>query len=93
MDPHQAIEQFTLWAVLAVGGSLVLVLTWGAKQIIRKLEELSTMLARETHQLRELYHAVDKRVMLIENHCNLIHNGGTHNRRRTDRDYDREDGE
>ena len=89
MDAHQLIEQFTYWAVLAIGGALLMVLTWAAKGIIKRLDKLEELLSEETRALRDLYHSLDKRLTTMEVHCDILHNGHVDQRRRaSDRDDD-----
>ena len=60
------VVQILAWAVCLVGSALLAVSVWAALGIFRRLDRIEDGLAKESTQLRELFHGIDKRVLWLE---------------------------
>ncbi len=68
------VESLVPAAIVAVG----VVVWWGVRKIIDKIESLEATLSSEVRALREMQHSIDKRVIVIEERCSLQHGHRRH---------------
>lgn len=73
MEAH-ALEllHLSIWVVIGLGGIGISTFTWGGKQILKRLDSLESLLRSELQAIREDHHSLDKRVIRIEERCEVI---------------------
>lgn len=100
-ESHQAVERLVVafpfaaaWIIVLLVGVIGLLVAYLGRKFLsrmddqdRTLEAIKALLASEVQKLREMHHAIDKRVTAIEAACNV--EAVRWGRRTTERDDER----